>query len=146
MHNGLKHRDFWRVGQLQGWKKFPFCLSQKFGRCGSIRKLTPLRIQTLRRWLRDRRLTICKKMGMISWGPHINTLHWTLQMFPIVVRIVTHLLFRNFDGIPNWCNKQTFDALTLSNSGISRWVFWITSVRLNLINHLVGFIPCQICL
>ena len=38
-----------------------------------------------------------------------------------------------------WCK-------TMKN--VVLWEFWprLTAVRLNLINHLVGFIPCQICL
>ncbi|KAK7833687.1 wall-associated receptor kinase-like 18 [Quercus suber] len=53
-------------------------------------------------------------------------------MFPIVVQVVTHLLFRNFNGIPSWYDKQTSGALTSSNSGA---LFYLHSTTSSPICH-----------
>ena len=51
----------------------------------------------------------------------------------------------------NLMNNSTSQLMfMLSKSSTSKYIIMVRNViddvRLNLINHLVGFIPCQICL
>ena len=46
------------------------------------------------------------------------------------------------------CSFTTLVSLSdiVSSATTQRCKAWISNVRLNLFNHLIGFIPCQICL